>query len=362
MRPQIGIIGAGFIGRFHARGVHGLIRLGLADANYVAVCDHVPERAESFARIAGIRWHTTDPDELIASPTIDTIYICTPTAEHKPLALKAAAAGKHIFCEKPLARNLADAQEMYDAVRSAGVRHQVGLILRHSPIFTVLKELISDPSLGRLMTALLRDDQFFPIQGHYISDWRKDIAMTGGGTLIEHSIHDLDLLAWLAGDIESLRAETRNFAGHEGVEDLASVSLRFANGGAGQLVSIWHNVLDRPSGRLLELFFENGYFTVQDDFFGTIRYQTGATPETVEVREDEVRRRYLEIVGLKSDVFDSALSKYSLADYFFLRALAEERDPFPGFDVGLRAHELVDAVYRSAAEGGEEITTDFRAT
>ncbi|MCH8994777.1 MAG: hypothetical protein IH959_07385, partial [Chloroflexi bacterium] len=150
-------------------------------------------------------------------------------------------------------------------------------------------------------------------------------------------------------------AETRNFAGHEGVEDLASVSLRFANGGAGQLVSIWHNVLDRPSGRLLELFFENGYFTVQDDFFGSIRYQTGATPEAVEVPEDEVRRRYLEIVGLESDVFDSALSKYSLADYFFLRALAEERDPFPGFDVGLRAHELVDAVYRSAAEGGSSV-------
>ncbi len=179
MRPQIGIIGAGFIGRFHARGVHGLIRLGLVDADYVAVCDRVPERAESFARIAGIGWHTTDPDELIASPKIDTIYICTPTVEHKPLALKAAAAGKHIFCEKPLARNLADAQEMYDAVHSAGARHQVGLILRHSPIFTVLKELVIHPSLGRLMSVLMRDDQFFPIQGHYSSDWRKDVAVTG---------------------------------------------------------------------------------------------------------------------------------------------------------------------------------------
>jgi predicted dehydrogenase len=283
------------------------------------------------------------------------VYVCTPTGEHKELVLKAAAAGKHVFCEKPLARTLADAQEMYQAVDRAGVRHQVGLILRHSPIFTVLKELMSDPKLGHLMTVLFRDDQFFPIQGHYASDWRKDIAVTGGGTLIEHSIHDLDLLTWLTGDIESLRAETRNFAGHEGVEDLASVSLRFAGGATGQLVSVWHNVLNRHSTRMLEFFYEHGYFTVEDDFFGPIRYQT-ATNEPAELSDQEVRRRYLEIVGLTDAIYDDALGRYSLEDYFFLRALSEEREPFPGFDVGLRAHELVDAVYRSAAEDGGEVT------
>ncbi len=101
---------------------------------------------------------------------------------------------------------------------------------------------------------------------------------------------------------------------------------------------------------------------MKDDFFGSIRYQTGATPEAVEVPEDEVRRRYLEIVGLGDEIYNEALGKYSLEDYWVLRALAEERDPFPGFDVAIRAHELVDAVYRSAAEGGEEITTNFRAT
>ena len=356
MRPRVGLIGAGLIGRFHARGLHGLTRLGLIDGDYVAVCDRAAERAQEFARIANLELWTTDADELIASPEVNTVYVCTPTGEHKELVLKAAAAGKHVFCEKPLARTLADAQEMYRAVDKAGVRHQVGLILRHSPIFTVLKELMSDPKLGRLMTVLLRDDQFFPIQGHYASDWRKDIAVTGGGTLIEHSIHDLDLLIWLAGDIESLRAETRNFAGHEGVEDLASVSLRFAGGATGQLVSVWHNVLSRRSTRMLEFFFEHGYFTVEDDFFGPIRYQTYATNEPAELSDQDVRRRYLEIVGLTDASYDDALGRYSLEDYFFLRALADEREPFPGFDVGLRAHELVDAVYRSAADGGTEIT------
>ena len=357
MRPQVGIIGAGLIGRFHARGIHGLIKLGLVDACYVAVCDRVEERAQEFARLAGLDRWTTDADELIASPDVNTVYVCTPTSEHMALVLKAAAAGKHVFCEKPLARTLADAQQMYEAVRNAGVRHQVGLILRHAPIFTVLKELTGDPELGRLMTVLFRDDQFFPIQGHYQSDWRKDVAVTGGGTLIEHSIHDLDLLTWLVGDIESLRAETRNFAGHEGVEDLASVSLRFANGATGQLISIWHDIRDRRSTRMLELFFERGYFAVDDDFFGPIRYQTYASQGAAVLSDGEVRRRYLELVGLSDDVYDQALSKYSLEDYWFLRSLSEERDPFPGFDIGLRAHELVDAVYRSAAEGGGEVRT-----
>jgi len=359
MKPRIGVIGAGFIGRFHARGIHGLIRLGLVDAEYVAVCDRVPERAEEFARIASVPFWTADPDELIASPDVNTVYVCTPTAEHKALVLKVAAAGKHVLCEKPLARTLADVREMYDAVTRAGVGHQVGLILRHAPIFTVLKELTADPKLGRLMAVVFRDDQAFPIGRRYMSDWRGDVAMSGGGTLIEHSIHDLDLLTWLAGDVASLRAETRNFAGHDGVEDIASVSLTFANGSTGQLLSVWHNIAARPADRLLELFYENGYFSVNDDFFGAITYQTSEMSAPEVVSDADVRRRYLELAGLTDDLFDQALGRYSLEDYFFLRALADERAPYPGFDVGLRAHELVDAVYRSAAEGGAEVKTPW---
>ena len=356
MRPSVGLIGAGNIGRFHSRGLYSLLRLELLDARYVAVCDRHLERAEDFARLAHLDFWTADPDELIAHPDVNTIYVCTPTAEHLELVRKAAAAGKHIFCEKPLARTLDDAREMYDIVRSAGVRHQVGLVLRHSPIFTVLKERMSDARLGRLMTVMFRDDQFFPIQGHYASDWRKDFALTGGGTLIEHSIHDLDLLTWLAGDVESLRAETRNFAGHEKVEDLASVTMRFAGGATGHLVSVWHNVLSRGSSRMLEFFFENGYFAVDQDFLGEIRYDTYATDGAQVVAEHDVLKRYLQIVGLEGEVYEQTAARFSLEDYFFLRAIAEDRDPFPGFDIALRAHEIVDAVYRSAAEGGAQVS------
>jgi predicted dehydrogenase len=355
MRPSVGLIGAGNIGRFHSRGLYNIMRSGLVDATYVAVCDRQYDRAEEFARLAHVDVVTSDADELIAHPDVNTVYICTPTGEHKELVRKAAAAGKHIFCEKPLGRTLDDVRDMVETVRGAGVKHQVGLVLRHSPIFTVLKEMMGDPRLGRLMTIVFRDDQFFPIQGHYASTWRKDFSITGGGTLIEHSIHDIDLLTWLAGQPESLRAETRNFAGHAKVEDLATVTMRFAGGATAQLVSIWHNVLARPSTRMLEVFFENGFFGVDRDFLGDIRYDTYATDGQQIVSEADVLRRYLELRGLEGEAYERATAGYSLEDYFFLRAIAEDTTPFPGFDVALRAHELVDAVYRSAAEEGASV-------
>jgi predicted dehydrogenase len=147
-------------------------------------------------------------------------------------------------------------------------------------------------------------------------------------------------------------ARTRNFAGHPGVEDLASVWLRFRTGAEGHLVSVWHNVLSRPSLRHMEVFWENGYFSCDQDMYGELRYQTAATPDGL-LSRDEVNERYLALVGLSGTEYMEALTKYSLEDYFFLRDLTEGRRPFPGFEVALRAHELVDAVYRSAAEGRE---------
>jgi predicted dehydrogenase len=355
MQPRVGLIGAGNIGRFHSRGLRGITRLGLVDAQYVAVCDRELERAQQFAQIADLELCTSDPDDLIASPLVNTVYVCTPTGEHKALVLKAAAAGKHVFCEKPLARTVADAREMHDAVRAAGVRHQVGLVLRHSPVCLVLKELMSDPQLGRPMAVCFRDDQFFPIQGHYASSWRKDFGLTGGGALIEHSIHDIDILTFLLGEVASVRATTRNFAGHEGIEDLGAVTLHFQSGATGHLMSLWHDILSRGSGRMLEFFFERGYFATDQDFFGDIRYETYATNGPAVLRDEEIRGRYLEMMGLEGDDIATALGRHSLEDYFFLRAIAEEREPYPGFDVAVRAHELVDAVYRSAAAGGAEV-------
>jgi len=330
-----------------------MIRLGLVDAAYVAVCDEDEARAQEFARIIQCPIATTDPQLIIDSPDIDVVYITVPTAWHKELVLRAAARRKHIFCEKPLATNLNDVQEMVAAVEAAGVKAGVGLILRHSPILTVLKSLLEDATLGRLMAIIFRDDQFFPIQGHYGSDWRKDRRIVGSGTLLEHSIHDADILRWLGGEVRAVRGSTANFAGYEGVEDLATAHLEYESGAKGELVSIWHSVLGRPSTRRIEVFMEKGVFFLDHDFLGPIHMQTHAKIAEV-ISEEDVRREYLRMKGLNNPAFEEAL-KYSLEDYFFLKAVSEGGDPFPDFRTALEAHRIVDAVYRSAMAGGAEI-------
>jgi predicted dehydrogenase len=349
----VGLVGCGFIGRFHSTGIRAVIRRGLVNAEYVAVCDADISRARSFAGITGARIVTADPSEVIGSPDVNVVYICVPTAGHKDMVLEAAAAGKHVFCEKPLATNMADVETMIHAVERAGVTHGVGLILRHSPIFTVLKSLTEDPAIGRLMAIAFRDDQFFPVQGHYDSDWRADRAIVGAGTLLEHSIHDADILRWFGGAPTVVRGSVRNFAGHDGVEDLATAHVEFESGAVAQLTSIWHSVIGRPSSRRFEIFFEKAVFTIDNDFLGPIHVQAHAENART-ISEDEVRSRYLDLVSLKDAEFEGAL-RYSFEDYFFLKAVEENRPAFPDFNVALEAHRLVDAVYRSAEEDGAEV-------
>ncbi|MCH8201420.1 MAG: Gfo/Idh/MocA family oxidoreductase [Chloroflexi bacterium] len=352
MTVRVGLIGCGFIGRFHSAAIRAVVSRQLLDVEYVAVCDENADRARSFARITGAE-AITDASEVIDSPDIDAVYICVPTADHKELVLRAADRGKHIFCEKPLATNLGDVEEMVAAVDAANVRAAVGLVLRHSPILTVLHELMQDATLGRLMTVVFRDDQFFPITGQYASDWRKDVAVAGAGTLLEHSIHDIDVLHWLAGPVRSVRGTTRNFAGHEGIEDLVVATLDFESGAQASLTSIWHSVIGRPSTRLIEVFFEKGLFHLDHDYLGPIQLQKHAlSAETIP--EEEVQRRYLELLGLDGDEFQGML-RYSLEDYAFLKALTEDRAPFPDFHTALEAHRVVDAIYRSGQGGGQDV-------
>ncbi len=249
-QPVVGLIGCGHIGRFHSRNIRGSLRSGLVEGQYVALCDRTLARAEEFASFVKADVVTFEPGDVLDRPGLNTVYICTETSEHPALVAAAAARGHAIFCEKPLAKSLDEVGEMVRAVETAGVVNQVGLVLRHSPVFTVIKELVSQDSLGPLLTAHLRDDQFFPIRGHYGSQWRGDVAKAGGGTLIEHSIHDVDLFLWLFGEIEAVRCHTRETTGHPGVEDVALATFQHADGHQTTLSSVWHDI-DAPPGGLL---------------------------------------------------------------------------------------------------------------
>ena len=353
MRPRIGVIGAGVIGTFHGKAIHHCLKSGLIDGDFVAICDPDPERRESYSRVAGLALATADPEELIASPDVNTVYVCTPTAFHKDLALKTLAAGKALFCEKPLAFDAQDAAAMRDAAKTAGVTHQVGLVMRFSPVINVVRDLIREPEFGRTMSAVMVDDQFFPIQGHYRSTWRGDVSLVGAGTLLEHAIHDIDVLVSYFGRVRRVHGVTRHFFEKEGVEDLSSAILEFVDGPVVNHVSIWHNLLHRGSSRRMSVIGENAQLHWEDDdWTGAIRLESNAIGGRRDIPSDEVMSRYVESAGAADDPrLRDAVARHSLEDYTFLKAVSEDRPGFPDFDVALYAHQVVDAIYQSAREG-----------
>lgn len=358
MRPRIGIIGGGRMGTTHGKAAHFLVKQGLIDGELVGVAEADDERRASFAAAAGATLVTADPAELIASPEINTVYICTPTFNHRELVEQVCAAGKALFCEKPLAFNATDAAAMSAAAKIAGVTHQVGLVMRYSAVMNVTRALINDPEFGRPMNATLIDDQFFPIQGHYSSTWRGDAALVGSGTLLEHAIHDIDLLVSFLGRVTRVHGIIRNFAGTPAVEDLSVAMLEFESGATATHVSVWHNILHRGSSRRITVTSENAQFGWDDDdWAGAIRVDAQRDGGRTRIDSDDVVARHIELADITDDRLRATMTPryvgqdYMLEGYRFLKAVSEDRPAFPDFEVAVYAHRVVDAIYQSAREG-----------
>ena len=184
-----------------------------------------------------------------------------------------------VFCEKPLAPTIEGCREIAAALR--GRPHQVGLVLRHAPVFAAFADAVASGRYGRPMAVVFRDDQYFPIQGMYGSTWRADVTEAGGGTLIEHSIHDVDVLQWILGPVTEVSAATAETFSYPGIEDVAAVRLWFGAGATATLTSVWHQVLSRPSTRRLELFCEDAMLWTEDDYLGPVHVETSAGHEEV---------------------------------------------------------------------------------
>jgi len=335
---RVGFLGAGFIARYHAM----QLRLVAEPNEIVAVYD--PDRARAEAFVAAESGRVCDDlDEVIAAS--DAVVVCTWTAAHLECVRKVAAAGKPLFCEKPLATDLAVATELVDVVESAGLVNMVGLVLRTSPAVLALRELVHDPAAGRVMNVVFRDDQYLPTQGMYASTWRGDASLAGSGTLLEHSIHDLDILEWLLGDVTTVSAQSSFFHGLDGIEDSVSALFRFASGATGTLSSIWHDVLARPSQRRIEVFCEHALVTLEGDLFGPVRRQHDDDGELVLDGDELVAwlvARGVELGTAEQDFL--VATRRHLAGEPVGRLRPDVRD-------ALRAHVLVDSVYRAARDG-----------
>src|SRR3954471_24473434 len=334
---RIGFLGAGLIATYHSKS----LRRSGADVCRSGVYDQDPERAEAFAKASA---HSVMQSEDEVLESCDAVYVCTWTSEHPRQIEKAVARRLAVFCEKPLALDLETAQRMARMVAESGVVNQVGLVLRRSPAYLWAKHLIDDNVAGTVMGVVFRDDQFIPIQGHYGSTWRGDRNLAGSGTLLEHSIHDVDMLRFLVGEVADISAHTTNFHGHDGIEDVAAATLRFANGALGTLASIWHDNLARPSLRRVEVFCAHRHVVITgNDWYGPVRW-TDSDGTSHSLADQE-------LVDAVASMGDGAGNP----DGEFVRCATDGIAATPDFADAVEAHRLIDAMYRSAVDDGHSI-------
>lgn len=349
MTIRIGFFGAGLISRFH----RALLSRSGVEHEIVAVHDPDADRAGRFADETGARAFA-DEAELLDS--VDAVYVTTWTSEHSRLVDAAARREVAVFCEKPLATNSEIAAEMVETVEKHGVVNQVGLILRSVPTVVLARRLVKDPRAGQLLAVTYRDEQYIPNQGMYASTWRVDAALAGRGTLLEHSIHDVDILRWMCGPVGTVSATVREQHGYDRIDDVAVARLEFVDGGIAALTSVWHDILERPSLRRVEVYCERLYLSIDDDEPGVLRWQfAGEEPESLADIDlaDECRRGGDVPPGPLVAIGGHALFNTATV---FLESVRDGRpSPLP-LREAMAAHQIVDSLYASADNGGIPIS------
>lgn len=227
MTINIGLIGAGRIGRIHA----DTLKARVPNAKVLAIADIFAESARSAAEQYGIADYTTDPAELIGSSEIDAIVICSSTNTHTQFITESAQAGKHIFCEKPISFDLAEIDATLQVVANQGVKLQIGFNRRFDLNHVRLKQAIEHGEIGEPHTMMIisRDPTPPPIEYVKVS----------GGLMMDMMIHDFDMCRFLLGEVEEIYAmgdvKVDPAIGEAGDIDTAKVMLRFENGVIGTI-------------------------------------------------------------------------------------------------------------------------------
>ncbi|MDX6694425.1 MAG: hypothetical protein QOF02_2028 [Blastocatellia bacterium] len=316
-RVRIGIIGAGYIGGVHAKTLSSDER-----ARVFAVHDVDAERAEQLARSCGAVV-SASAEELIES--VDAVYITTPNTKHTELARAAAAAGKHVFCEKPMATTLAEAQAVLRDAEGSRAVFQVGHNRRFAPVYVLLKRLLAEGNAPHSAHAKMnRGELLNPV-------WVGDASLTGG-FLYETTIHMFDMLRFLFGEVAQLVACGST---HEYAEtDDFSMLFKFESGMHATLCSSADASWLFPFERL-EVFSHHA---------------------TITTREMESLTQTVALDGRHTTHSMHQLSKeekwgYAQEDRAFLDSILSGAPPAVSALDGLKSVELVDACYRAVNSG-----------
>jgi predicted dehydrogenase len=210
---RIGLIGAGFIGRAHVYG-YTAMPMVFADASAHPVlellAEATPELAAAAARRLGFRRHTTDWRALVGDPAIDIVDICVPSNLHREIALAAIAAGKTVYCEKPVGLNGGEATEIAAAARRAGVKSLVGFTYLRNPLIAFARKLIDEGAIGRLLHIRGAHNEDYLSDPAHPFIWRCDPAVAGkAGALGDLGCHIVSIAQALCGEITDVCATSR---------------------------------------------------------------------------------------------------------------------------------------------------------
>jgi predicted dehydrogenase len=378
----IAMIGYGGIGRVHVMGYRNIpFHYGLpADTvNIVGVATTRPETAEKAAREIGCQVWTTDYHELLARDDVDLVDCTVPNHRHEEVVVAAAQAGKHIYCEKPLAMNVAEGQRMVEAVEKAGVKTQMTFNFRFFPAITRAKQLVEDGFLGRVFSFRGRYYRASYISYDKPLSWRLSKEIAGSGALFDIGSHVLDLIYYLLGDFGSVQAtldtliEERPIApgatekGPVDVDDIALMHVRMADpSDTLGLVEISRMGTGTTNDLQIEIFGDQGalrFNSADPSWLEIYDVRDGGQPlggmrgfrklETVQRHEGQKSPDWSMPPGF--------VRTHAECQYQMLKAISDDLPTSPTLADGLQVQEVMEAAIRSSGEGRWVSVEEVRA-
>lgn len=324
---RVAIIGAGLQARRRAPAViEGL------ETDLVAIAAAHQDKACALAQRMGceamIGW-----ESVINRKDIDAVIVCTPPHLHAPITIAAAQAGKHVLCEKPLARTLEEAEQMLATAKQNEVVVKCGLNHRHHPGVKQAKEWLSQGRIGQLMFIRCR----YGHCGHpaYEKDWRSNPQLVSGGQLMEHGIHALDLFRWFLGDFDEVMSFRQAY--YWPIQPLEDNAFALFRTSSGQVASLHSSLTQWKNLFSFEIFGQDGYVVVEGlgGSYGTERAILGKRDFTAPFGEQTIEYR-----GEDRSWYEEWKE--------FVAAAQEGRKPLGSGEDGQEAMRLVFAAYESA--------------
>lgn len=363
---NIGLIGYGGIGRVHAAAYRAIpFHYGLP-ADSVAIAAVATTRqstAHSAAKEIGCDFHTDDYRQLLARDDIDAVDICTPNNSHHEIALAAAAAGKHITCEKPLAMNVAEAQAMAKAVEAASLKAQLTFNFRFFPAIALAKQLLDEGFVGRIFSFRGRYHRSSYISSDKPMSWRLQREVTGGGALFDLGSHVLDLLYCLLGEFAAVNASLDTLIKQRpiapgasetapvDVDDIALLRARLPDGALGT-VEISRMGTGATNDLCVEIFGDTG--AIRFDLADPAKlhvFDARLPAHQQGFRSLQAASRYAGQRAPDWTMSPDFMRVHAECQYQFIRAIWDDSPTAPSFADGLHIQRIMAAAEESSNAG-----------